>query len=40
MQMLTAQKAASDFVPAVIICGVFIAASVTASVMAFNKKQL
>ena len=40
MQLLTAQKAVSDFIPAVILCVVLIAIAVIASLMVFNKKQL
>ena len=40
MQLIMAQKAASDFMPAVIICAVLTIVSVIASIMIFNKKQL
>ncbi len=40
MQLITAQKTALDFIPAVIICAVLIIVSVIASIMVFNKKQL
>lgn len=40
MQLITAQKAALDFMPAVIICAVLTIVSVFASIVLFNKKQL
>lgn len=40
MQLIMAQKATSDFMPAVIICAVLTIVSVIASIMIFNKKQL
>lgn len=40
MQLITAQKAALDFIPAVIICAVLTIVSVIVSIMIFNKKQL
>ena len=40
VQLITAQKAALDFIPAVIICAVLTIVSVLASIMIFNKKQL
>jgi ABC-2 type transport system permease protein len=40
MQLITAQKAASDFIPAVIVCAVLTVVSVIASIMVFNKKQI
>jgi ABC-2 type transport system permease protein len=40
MALLTAQKAASDFTPAMIICAVAIIALIGASIGLFNKKQV
>ena len=40
MRLITAQKAASDFMPAIIICIVLTIVFVIASIMIFNKKQL
>ena len=40
MQLIMAQKATSDVMPAVIICAVLTIVSVIASIMIFNKKQL
>ncbi len=40
MELIMAQKAASDFIPAVILCGVLVIISVVASIAVFNKKQL
>jgi len=40
MQLIMAQKAAADFIPAVIVCSVLTAVSVIASIIIFNKKQL
>lgn len=40
MQLITAQKVPSDFMPAVIICAGLIILSVVASIMIFNRKQL
>lgn len=40
MSLLTAQKAVSDFTPAVIICAALIIALTAASVAIFNKKQI
>ena len=40
MQLMTAQKAASDFIPAIVICAGLIVISVIASLVVFNKKQL
>lgn len=40
MALLKAEKAVSDFVPAVIICAILIIASMAASIAVFNKKQV
>jgi hypothetical protein len=40
MALLTAQKAASDFTPAMIICAVATIALIGASIGLFNKKQV
>jgi ABC-2 type transport system permease protein len=40
MSLLTAQRAVSDFMPAVIICTVLIIFLVAISLMVFNKKQI
>ena len=40
MELIMAQKAASDFIPAVILCGGLVIISVVASIVVFNKKQL
>ena len=40
MALLTSQKAASDFTPAIIICMVAIIALITISIGLFNKKQI
>ncbi len=38
--LLTGQKSTADFVPAVIICTLFVFILMTVSIMVFNKKQL
>jgi len=40
LQLIMGQKAASDFIPAVIVCACLTVAAVIASIMAFNKKQV
>lgn len=40
MKLITAQKAAVDFMPAVIICAALTVVSVITSIMVFNKKQI
>lgn len=40
MSLLTAQKAVSDFTPALIICAVLIVAVMITSIAVFNKKQV
>lgn len=40
MSLLTGQKEAADFMPAVLICGALILIFITVSIMAFNKKQI
>ncbi|MFD3445732.1 ABC transporter permease [Microbacteriaceae bacterium 4G12] len=40
MSLLNAQKEVSDFIPAIIICAIFIIALVASSVAIFNKKQV
>lgn len=40
MSLLTAQKAVSDFMPAVIICAILIIILTATSIVVFNKKQI
>jgi len=40
MSLLTAQKAAADFLPALVICAALVVLLIVLSVVTFNKKQL